>query len=151
MKNKIVMIIVAIVIAGGAFFGGIQFEKGKISNMTPQQLFAQRGDIMGNSGIGNIRGGIGVRGGNGGISGQVISKDSGSITVKNQDGSSKIVIINSSTGINKYAAGTLMDINIGESVIVGGTANSDGSVTAQTIQIRPNLPTPSSTSINKSE
>ena len=59
------------------------------------------------------------------------------MTVKLQDGGSKIVILTDSTAINKSAEGSREDLKIGGKVGVFGTENSDGSVTAQNIQLDP--------------
>jgi hypothetical protein len=82
------------------------------------------------------------------LAGQVLSKDANGITVQlmnNVPGGnstststgSKIVIISGSTAISKYDAGTSADLAVGQQVVVTGTDNSDGSVTAQNVQIRP--------------
>ena len=54
-----------------------------------------------------------------------------------QDGSTKIVLVGSSIEITKSAAGSVEDLATGINVTVVGTANSDGSVTAESVQIRP--------------
>lgn len=73
----------------------------------------------------------------GGTMGEIIAKDDKSITVKLRDGGSTIVFLTSSTPVTKSVDGAIKDLAVGEQVVVGGTKNSDGSVTAETIQIRP--------------
>ena len=82
---------------------------------------------------GRMRGGL--------INGEVLAKDDNSVTVKLNDGGSKIVYFASSTAISKMTDGSQVDIVVGKNVMISGTTNSDNSVTAQTISIRPdNLP-----------
>lgn len=42
----------------------------------------------------------------------------------------------------KSASGSAADVAVGSSIVVTGSKNSDGSVTAQSIQIRPDMPAP---------
>ena len=71
------------------------------------------------------------------INGEIISSDDKSITVKLSDGSSKIVVLGTSTVINKADQATKDDLKVGEKAAVFGTENSDGSITAQNIQLNP--------------
>ena len=132
MKNKaiIITIVVAIVTAGVGFFGGMQYQKSQRSNFGANGagfMMGQRGTSGGRFGSGN----------GGAVVGQIISIDTNSITVKLRDGSSKIVILSGTTTINKQATGTKSDLTTGTSVAVFGQANSDGSVTAQSVQLNP--------------
>lgn len=80
---------------------------------------------------------------NGGfLSGTIASKDAGSITLNTRDGSSHVVILTPATTVAKSVSGALTDISVGSTVMVSGTTNSDGSVSATTIQIRPTPPSP---------
>jgi hypothetical protein len=129
-KNVIIMIIVAVVFAGGGFFGGYKYAQAK----KPAASAASRGagfrtGTFAGRGTGAAAGGF--------VTGQIIAQDSTSITVKSSDGSSKIIFLAGSTTIGKMTAGSVSDLTNGENVVVTGTANSDGSVTAQNIQIRP--------------
>jgi len=56
------------------------------------------------------------------------------------DGSSKIVLISDSTQINQATTATSVDLKMGITIAAYGTANSDGSITAQSIQINPQVP-----------
>ena len=71
------------------------------------------------------------------INGEIISSDETSVTIKLQDGSSKIVLLSDSTSINKAESGSKEDLKEGEKVLVLGNSNSDGSVSAQSIQLNP--------------
>jgi hypothetical protein len=131
MKNNniLTIVIVAVVVGAIGFFGGMQYQK------------MQRGQFTGAAGF-NRTGGTGRFGQNGGsrpVAGDIVSVDASGITVKMRDGSTKIVVVSSSTTINKAATGTKSDLKQGETVAVFGTQNSDGSVTAQTIQLNPML------------
>ena len=82
----------------------------------------------------------GVRGGaNGGgmLSGTVAAEDSGSITLNTRDGSSHVVLVTPDTTVSKSVQGTMSDVSVGSTVMVSGTTNSDGSVSANLIQLRP--------------
>jgi hypothetical protein len=139
MNKKILMITIAALIigGGGGFFGGMKYQQ----NKKPTNLFANRGSQNG-QGPASFRGGN-TNSGSMAV-GEIISKDDKSITVKTQNGGSKIIFFSSSTTIAKMAEGQVADLNVGETVTATGTSNQDGSITAQSIQIRPeiNLPPP---------
>jgi hypothetical protein len=71
------------------------------------------------------------------VTGEILSADTNSITVKLQDGSSSIVLLSSKTTINKAATASAADLTVGERVSAFGQANADGSMTATSVQINP--------------
>ncbi len=127
-KNSLIVIVIVIVIVVGAgsFYGGMLYGKNQARPANLRAFSGQRPD-------GNMRGANGA----GFINGEVLSKDDKSITVKIRDNGSKIIFYSSTTTISKSAEGTIDDVNVGASVMVSGAANSDGSISAQNIQIRP--------------
>jgi hypothetical protein len=130
MKNYLIIIVVAVIVGAVAFYGGIKYGQSSNPQANGQPGFGQNG------GNGMFRrNGSGQNGGFAG--GEIINQDSGSITVKLRSESSKIVLISSSTVITKSTDGSLSDLTLGKQVTVGGSTNSDGSITAQTVQIRP--------------
>jgi len=141
-KNQtiIIFIIIVLIVGAGAFYGGMVYGKSQRNNTF------NPGRLQGLNANGAQRGAR--QGANGGIvSGQIISQDDKSVTLKLLDGGSKIIFFSDSTQITKSATGTVADLTTGENLMVNGTANADGSITAQTIQIRPviqqeNEPTP---------
>ncbi|KKU05962.1 MAG: hypothetical protein UX07_C0011G0003 [Parcubacteria group bacterium GW2011_GWA2_45_30] len=137
---------VVVVVGGGAFYGGMkyaqsrnprgQFSRADLQNLSSEER-QQRLQELGVNGGAGFRGGAGggQRGGGGFTSGEIISKDDKSVTIKLRDGGSKIIFFSDSTEISKSAEGTSSDLEVGKSITVNGVANSDGSVTAETIQL----------------
>jgi len=139
----ILILILTVMVGGGAFYGGMKYAQSKSSsrfaNLSPeqrQQGFQQLGA--------SVTGG--TRGGNSGSSGftlgEIISKDDKSITIKLRDGGSKIIFYSDATEVDKFVSGTSSDLEVGKTVNVSGKTNQDGSVTAQSIQLRPATPAP---------
>ncbi len=130
MKNNsiIMTVLVAIIVGGAAFFGGMQYQK--------MQPAAGGNRQFANGQNGGRRAG-GPNGMGGAVRGQIISADSSSITVKMSDGSSKIVLINGNTMITEATTANMQALTSGKQVLVFGSTNSDGSVTAQNVQLNP--------------
>ena len=121
-KNPIAIIILAVVTAAGGFFGGMKYQQSK------QPSFA--GFIGNRTATGNrntFRATVG----------DVIASDDKSITVKLAYGSSKIVLFSDKTEIYKTDTTQKNDLKVGDRVMVTGSNNSDGSQTAENIQINP--------------
>jgi cytochrome c biogenesis protein ResB len=135
MKNKnnntLVMIVVAVVVGALGFYGGMMYQKSQVSS---NAQFAGGG--AGGAGGRFRQGGVGgFSGANAPVRGQIVSQDANSITVKLQDGSSKIVDISDKTTINKATQGSKADLTSGQTVTVFGSKNSDGSVNAQIVSL----------------
>ena len=129
-KEYIITVIVAVIALGGGFFGGMKYQQSKQPSFS-RQFGATLGAQRNGPGTGVNRNGAR------GVTGDIISSDDKSITVKLQDGSSKIVLLSTSTTINKADQATVSDLKVGQRVAVFGQDNSDGSVTAQNIQLNP--------------
>jgi hypothetical protein len=146
--SVIVPIILVLVGLGAGFFGGYQYRNYRLNQA--RGSFAAGGAIgaqrftgtRGSAQNGMMRGGA--------VSGSILSVDANSITVKLADGSSKIVLFSGSTTYENTIAAQASDLKVGGEVAVFGASNSDGSVTATSIQINPQFgritpsPTPAS-------
>lgn len=128
----IITVVVALAAGAAAFFGGMQYQKMQRPNFGDRQFMTGGPNGQIGQGRGNLQGARPV-------SGEVISQDDDSVTVKMQDGSSKIVILSGQTIINKASEGTKSDLKTGERVVAFGTENSDGSITAQNISVGGNM------------
>ena len=113
MKNShyAIIALLIILVGGGAFYGGMQFQK-------------------------NQAGGRAVQVG-GFTNGEILSTDEQGLTLKLMDGGSKVVFLSASTTISATANGTRDDLKPGTNVMITGTPNQDGSLTASMVQIRP--------------
>ena len=130
MKNNIIiMVLIALVFASGGFFGGMKYQQAQRSQLA---LAGQFSNWAGGTPGANR---VGMRGGQ--VLGTILSQDATSITVQLVDGSSKIVLISATTVINQAATATAADLKVGTKVSAFGTTNTDGSVSAQNIQINP--------------
>lgn len=126
-----VVIIIAVGVGALSFFGGIQYQK--------SQSPIGRNFMNGQQGVGRTGANTGARRmGNGQpVSGEILSIDDTSLTVKLVDGSSRIVLLTDKTIFNKTATVEKSELKVGEKVGVFGTNNTDGSVTAQNVQLNP--------------
>jgi hypothetical protein len=129
MKKAILIIVaIAIVVGGLSFYGGMKYQESKIPKGVAGRNFQNTGGLNGSTGqrSSNFS------------NGEIVSKDDKSVTIKLGDRGSKIIFYSDTTEISKFVAGTANDLEIGKSVTINGTTNQDGSLTAQSIQIRPN-------------
>ena len=139
MKNAkvIVPIILVLIGLGVGFFGGYQYRNYRLAqtrgNFGAAGANGQRfvGNRTGQNGTGIMRGGA--------VTGSILSMDTNSLTVKLADGSTKIVLFSGTTTYENTIAAQASDLKVGGEVAVFGTSNSDGSVTATSIQINPQL------------
>lgn len=131
-KSMVVTImLIASITAVAGFFAGMKYQQSRRS-----QFFTQNGNRPGNNTM--IFGGLGgTRSGARPVSGEIIKADETSVTVKLQDGSSKIIMVSETTNINIADKGTKSDLITGTQVIIFGSENTDGSISALNIQINP--------------
>jgi len=133
MNKQIITIIIVIAVGALGFFGGMKYQESKsVSNRFGGDFQNMRGQQS--SGQNQVR-----RSGFRPVVGEIINQDESSITVKLTDDSSKIVLLSEKTTYNKAETATKTDLKKGERVNVFGTENTDGSVTAQNIQLNPML------------
>lgn len=138
-KMIAVFIVLLVIVGGGAYYLGTKSANSQRNGQFSNQFGGgQGGGRNGGNGLFQ-RAGQGARA----VRGQVISSDDKSITVKQADGSSRIVLFSGSTSIIKAATGSASDLKNGEEVMVFGSTNSDGSMTAQNIEVNPPMRKPS--------
>lgn len=131
MKNNIVStILIAVIVGAATFYGGTVY--GQNSKSLQANTFQQGGRQFGAGGQGGRPGMAGNL-----ANGEIMSKDDKSITIKLRNGGSQFIFFSPTTQILKSTAGTADDLLNGANITASGTTNSDGSVTAQMIQIRP--------------
>ncbi|HEY1041195.1 MAG TPA: DUF5666 domain-containing protein [Candidatus Paceibacterota bacterium] len=140
------MIIGAVILIMLAFFIGTKVAHSKMRGAMRGEMGTMRAGQRGNTGFGMGMGGNFVAGAQGGMMrraggnaamGKILSVDATSITVQMGETGSKIIMISPSTTVSKSAAGTITDLKVGEEVMVMGTPNADGSISATNVSIRP--------------
>lgn len=143
-KKNIILIAGFVVLAIVSFYAGTAYSVSKKSNLPAgSNQFGQSGQ---NGQFGQNKG---MRTNGGNVFGQIIAKDATSITIQlnaptgpNTNDTtttatgSKIVLYTTSTTVSKTTTGTIADLVVGTNISVQGTANPDGSVSAQSVSIR---------------
>lgn len=127
-KNITITIIIAVVIGTAGFFGGMKYGQAK-AQPAGRDKFAGQHKTRG--GAGSARGDF--------TTGQILSKDNKSVTVQTANGNSRIVFYSGTTHVGKFISSSASDMATGQRITVTGTPNSDGSITAQNIEIMPQL------------
>jgi hypothetical protein len=120
----IVWLVIAIVALGGGFFWG------KASGA------ATRTAGFAGAYSSSTRRTAGGAAGGGLVTGQIATMDSSSITLQLANGNSEVVFYSTSTPVSEPTMVSVNTLKVGTTIMVGGTSNSDGSLTAQTIQVR---------------
>lgn len=138
MKKNILLVLIATVfIICSSFYAGVRYEKNVkipfesrltagLSNIRNQSVSAPR--ALGNRFQRDAEGGN--------ISGKVVSNENNTVTVQLQNGGTKLVIVPLSAVVTKSNVVKISDITNDQYVMVSGKINTDGSITAQSIQIR---------------
>lgn len=119
---KLILTISMVIIFAVGFWGGTLYQK------------SQQSTVRG-SRFGNEQQRVGFPSGQGPVSGSIVSRDTNTITIKLSDGSTKIVVYSQNTSVRKTSSADIADLKDGEDIVVMGTDNSDGTITAQTISI----------------
>lgn len=143
-------VIISAIVGAGSFYGGMKYAQNKQNSNRQARFMMQTGGQQGAAFAGGQVGRM-QRNGGGFIMGEIISKDDKSVTVKLQDGGSKIIFVSSDTKISKNAEGSINDIQVGTSISANGTINQDGSVSANSIQVRPAIELPNEQPTKPSE
>jgi hypothetical protein len=140
--KKSTQVIVSIVIAV-VFFGAGWSIKGSSSSSPTTGASTMAGLYSGAGGTRSFAGRSGGAG-NGLVAGKIVSVDPTSISVSLPNSTSTtattgstVVLYSTGTSILKSVIGSAADLTVGDSVTVQGSANSDGSMSATSIQIKP--------------
>lgn len=130
-NTKIIAVVVIVAALGISFYSGVKYDQGKVASAAATRAASFAG------GRGTRTAGAGqFGGGGGGTAGSIISSDSNSVTISLRAGGSQIIFYSPATSITTTASGTPTDFVSGKQIIVQGTANTDGSINATSIQVR---------------
>jgi hypothetical protein len=135
MKNNLMITAIVTIIVGGlSFWGGMQYQQANTQSTGRERQF---GSLNGQERPEGFPDGTapGSKTGTAPVSGEILNLDNQTMTVQTAAGDSKIIIYSGSTNVNKTAEGSTADLKVGEKVMIIGTSDSDGTVTAQTISV----------------
>ncbi|MBC8448782.1 MAG: hypothetical protein H8D78_13625 [Chloroflexi bacterium] len=144
-------VVVVLILVAGSFYGGTLYGKQQAEASVPEAFrdrlaqFAQ-GDQAGadaqqlqpgQGGVGRF-GGQGAQGAQGGGLVGLIEEISGdTLIITDFSDQQTRVQVTETTLIEKYASVTAAELEPGEQVVVSGSENEDGTITARSIQVAP--------------
>ena len=134
----IILGVVILVIASGAsFYGGMVYGEGRAQS-------ARAGTNRFGGGANGFNNGQGFQGGQGaggqrggGVFGQITEVGDGYVMVADNNGKQTKITVTDTTLIEKNASVKLSDLANGDTVIVSGSQQSDGTFTARSVQVAP--------------
>lgn len=134
----VILVAVVIVVGGGAFYGGMKYGENRIMQ-DPAALFQQ----LGGRGEGRLPGGMPGQPGTGqattgglaagGTFGTIQKIDGATIILSTNDDTIE-VITSDTTYVQKMMDVGIEVLEVGESVIVTGSENADGTISARSIR-----------------
>lgn len=139
MKRAGMVLIAAVILAaaaGGAFWAGTRFGENRVLQ-DPARFFQQRG--MGQMGGFTGRPGTAqpgprsAQGMDGGTAGTIESIEGDGLVVSTEEGTIRVQTTDT-TLIEKSMTVKVGDLEVGEGVVVSGSRNDDGSLTARSIR-----------------
>ena len=137
--NKAVVVIgvilVIVAVGGGSFWAGMRVGENRVIQ-DPARFFqgirGQRGQFPGM--VGTPQAGEEARRLGGGIRGTIEAVEGDTLLVSTEEGEIRVQTTDT-TLIEKSMAMGVEDLEVGEQVVVAGSQNDDGSVTARSIRI----------------
>ena len=145
--NRAVQIIVGIVVlalvAGGSFYGGMLYGTAQAQAALPAGP-GWAGGTLPDTQPGGTPGARARQGAGAGFGaqagmtvGQIDMIDGDTLVITNMNGNQIRVQVTDTTLIEKNASVTVADLAAGETVMVSGSENDDGSITARSVQVSP--------------
>ncbi len=126
-----------LIVAGASFYGGILYNQ----RQTQANFAARRAGAA--TGAGGVfldpaqQPGQQRRSGAGFVAGQITAIENGVLTIAGANGDQTQVQVTDTTLIEKNTSVQLGDLEVGETVIVNGSAGDNNSITARSIQVAP--------------
>ena len=141
----VLVIILVLAIAGGAFYGGMVYGKSQAQASAGARVLAlQNGAAGGNApNFAGQQGGFAGRAqrtngdGRGFVLGTIKEIHDGGLTLTDSSGKDTQVKVTDTTLIEKNATVKLADLAEGETLMVSGSTAADGTVTARSVQVAP--------------
>src|ERR1700733_254633 len=132
MNTMTKYIIGAVLVAALFFYAGVKYTESKAPVSAAGRTTAST-----SAGFAG-RTGRGATAGSSFTTGTIVKVESGDIVITPSGATgSEVVLVGTSTPVMQTVAGSLSDLAAGQTVMVSGTSNSDGSLSATSIQLRP--------------